>query len=48
MSKLPSPAVTPLEVIYKNNKYIFLKAMDFQWKLPFVFSAYFDKKATAA
>jgi hypothetical protein len=37
MSKRPPLEVAPLEVVYKNNNYILLKAMDFRWKLPFIF-----------
>jgi hypothetical protein len=37
----------PLDVVFKNNNYILLKAMDFRWKLPFIFPVFFRKKATA-
>jgi hypothetical protein len=40
MSKLPPPEVAPFEVVYNNNNYILLKAMDFRWKLPFIFRTY--------
>jgi hypothetical protein len=40
MSKLPPLEIAPLEVVYKNNNYILLKAMDFRWKLPFIFRTY--------
>jgi hypothetical protein len=37
MRKLPPPEFATLKPVCNNNNHILLKAMDFRWKLPYIF-----------